>query len=100
MLARQLEAELLLISTGVPRVAIDYGKPTQRWLERITRAEAEAWLAAGQFAEGSMAPKIRAIIGYLDRPGRRGLITDPPNIGRALAGQAGTVLTFDDDAAG
>ena len=45
-----------------------------------------------------MAPKIRAIIAYLDRPGRRGLITDPPNIGRALAGRAGTVLTADEAA--
>jgi carbamate kinase len=99
MLARQLDAELLLISTGVPRVAIDYGRPGERWLERMTRTEAERWLAEGQFAEGSMAPKIRAIIGYLDRPGRRGLITDPPNIGRALAGHAGT-LVVPDEAAG
>jgi carbamate kinase len=93
MLARALDADLLLISTGVPRVAIDYGRPGQRWIDRMTRAEAERWLADGQFAEGSMAPKIRAIVGYLDRPRRRGLITDPPNIGRALAGQAGTALT-------
>jgi carbamate kinase len=55
-------------------------------------------LAEGHFAEGSMAPKIRAIVAYLDRRGRQGLITDPPNIGRALAGQAGTLLTFDDAA--
>jgi carbamate kinase len=96
MLARELDADLLLISTGVEKVAIGFGRPRQRWLERITRAEAEAYLAAGEFAEGSMAPKIRAIVAYLDRPGRRGLITDPPNIGRALGGEAGTVLTFDD----
>jgi carbamate kinase len=94
MLARQLDADLLLISTGVPRVAIDYGRPGERWLDRMTRTEAERWLAEGQFAEGSMAPKIRAIIGYLDRPGRRGLITDPPNIGRALAGHAGTLVVL------
>jgi carbamate kinase len=98
MLARQLDAELLLISTGVPRVAIDYGRPGERWLDRMTRTEAERWLAEGQFAEGSMAPKIRAIIGYLDRPGRRGLITDPPNIGRALAGHAGTLVVLDEAA--
>ena len=77
-------------------MAIDFGRPEQRWLERLTRAQAEAYLAEGQFAEGSMAPKIRAIVRYLDRPGRRGLITDPQNIGAALAGHAGTVLTFDD----
>ena len=92
MLARTLDADLFLISTGVPRVAIDYGGPDQRWIDRMTRAEAEQWLAEGQFAEGSMAPKIRAIVGYLDGPKRRGLITDPPNIGRALAGRAGTTV--------
>jgi carbamate kinase len=96
MLARELNADLFVISTSVPRVAVEFGRPGQRWLERLTRKEAQAYLAAGQFAEGSMAPKIRAIVAYLDQPGRRGLITDPPNIGRALAGQAGTVLTFDD----
>jgi carbamate kinase len=42
-----------------------------------------------------MAPKVRAIVAYLDRPGRRGLITDPPNIGRALGGEAGTEIVFD-----
>ena len=98
MLARELNADLFVISTGVPRVAINFGRPDQRWLEQLSRAEAEKYLAEGHFAEGSMAPKIRAIIAYLDRPGRRGLITDPPNIGRALAGQAGTVLTADEAA--
>jgi carbamate kinase len=95
MLARELDADLLLISTGVPQVAIAFGRPEQRWLDRITRAEAEAWLAAGEFAEGSMAPKIRAIIGYLDRRGRQGLITDPENIGRALRGETGTTIVPD-----
>ncbi len=101
MLARELDVDLLLISTGVPQVAIAFGRPDQRWLERITRAEAEAYLAAGEFAEGSMAPKIRAIIGYLERQGRpdhqarRGLITDPQNIGRALRGETGTTIVAD-----
>ena len=94
MLARELDADLLLISTGVPQVAIAFGRPEQRWLERITRAEAEAYLAAGEFAEGSMAPKIRAIIGYLDRPDRAGLITEPQSIGRALRGETGTAIVF------
>jgi carbamate kinase len=92
MLARELRADLLVISTSVPRVAIHFGRPEQRWLDRLTRAEAEKYLAEGHFAEGSMAPKIRAIIGYLDRPGRRGLITDPASIGRALRGEAGTEI--------
>ena len=100
MLARELGADLLLISTGVPQVAIAFGRPEQRWLDRITRAEAAAFLAAGEFAEGSMAPKIRAIIGYLDRPGRQGLITDPPNIGRALRGETGTSIVPDSTSRG
>jgi carbamate kinase len=101
MLARELDADLLLISTGVPKVAIAFGRPEQRWLDRITRAQARAYLAAGEFAEGSMAPKIRAIIGYLERPGqldrkaRQGLITDPQNIGRALRGETGTTIIAD-----
>jgi carbamate kinase len=95
MLARELNADLLVISTSVARVAINFGRPEQRWLERLTRKEAQAYLAEGHFAEGSMAPKVRAIVAYLDRPGRRGLITDPPNIGRALRGEAGTEIGFD-----
>jgi carbamate kinase len=95
MLARELAADLLVISTSVPRVAIHFGRPEQRWLDRLTRAEAERYLAEGHFAEGSMAPKIRAIIGYLDRPGRRGLITDPASIGQALRGEAGTEIVSD-----
>jgi carbamate kinase len=95
MLARELDADLLLISTGVPKVAIGFGRPDQRWLERITRAQAQDYLAAGEFAEGSMAPKIRAIVGYLERKDRQGLITDPPNIGRALRGETGTTIVPD-----
>jgi carbamate kinase len=95
MLARELNAALFVISTSVARVAINFGRPDQRWLERLTRSEAEGYLAAGHFAEGSMAPKIGAIVAYLDRPGRRGLITDPSNISRALDGQAGTLIVPD-----
>ena len=95
MLARELNADLLVISTSVARVAINFGRPDQRWLERLTRSEAAAYLAEGHFAEGSMAPKVRAIIAYLDRAGRRGLITDPASLGRALDGQAGTLILPD-----
>ena len=96
MLARQLDAELFVISTAVERVAVNYNRPDRRWLDRMTCAEARAYMAEGQFPEGSMAPKIRAIVAYLDdRPGRRGVITDPPNIGRALAGEAGTAIVPD-----
>ena len=95
MLARELNADLFVISTSVARVAINFGRPDQRWLERLTRGEAEAYLAEGHFAEGSMAPKIRALLASLDRAGRRGLITDPASLGRALDGQAGTLILPD-----
>ena len=90
LLARDLGAELFVVSTGVEKVAIDFGKPTQRWLERITLAEARKHLAEGQFPKGSMGPKIEAIISFLEGGGTRALVTDPPNLGRALSGATGT----------
>ncbi len=90
LLARDLGAELFVVSTGVEKVALDYGKPTQRWLERITLAEARQHLADGQFPQGSMGPKVEAIISFLEGGGGRALITSPPNLGRALTGATGT----------
>ncbi len=90
LLARDLGAELFVVSTGVEKVAVDFGKPTQRWLERITLAEARKYLAEGQFPKGSMGPKIEAIISFLQGGGTRALITNPPNLGRALSGATGT----------
>jgi len=90
LLARDLGAELFVVSTGVEKVALDYGKPTQRWLERITLAEARQHLADGQFPQGSMGPKVEAIIAFLEGGGQRALITSPPNLGRALTGATGT----------
>ncbi|HRF46868.1 MAG TPA: carbamate kinase [Anaerolineales bacterium] len=90
-LARSINADLFLISTAVEKVALNYGKPDQQWLDRITLAEAKALLAEGKhFAKGSMAPKIQAIIWYLEAGGKQALITNPENIGRALAGETGT----------
>ncbi len=90
-LARSVNADLFLISTAVEKVALNYGKPDQQWLDRITLAEAKALLAEGKhFAKGSMAPKIQAIIWYLEAGGKQALITNPENIGRALAGETGT----------
>ena len=91
LLAQQLKADLFLISTGVPRVAVNFNKPDQKWLERMTVAEARAYQAQKQFPAGSMGPKIEAVIAYLDAyPAGKALITDPPNIARALDGQTGT----------
>jgi carbamate kinase len=90
LLAREMEADLLLVSTGVEKVAIDFNKPTQRWLDRMTVAEAKRYYAADQFDRGSMGPKIAALVRFLEAGGKQGIITSPANIGRALAGQSGT----------
>jgi len=91
LLAREIKADLLLISTAVEKVALNFGKPDQKWIDKITLAEAKQYLAEGKhFAKGSMAPKIQAIIWYLEAGGKEAIITNPENIGRALRGETGT----------
>jgi carbamate kinase len=91
LLAQHVRADLFLISTAVDRVALNYGKPDQRWIDRMTLDEAKQYLAEGlHFAKGSMAPKIQAIIWYLESGGKEAIITNPENIGRALRSEAGT----------
>jgi len=90
LLAASIQADLLLISTAVDQVALNFGQPGQRWLDKMTLAEAEQYLAEGHFAPGSMEPKIRASIKFLKEGGREALITSPENIERALAGETGT----------
>lgn len=91
LLARNLGADLLLISTAVPKVLLNYGSPEQRPVDEMIRSEAEAYLEEGvHFAEGSMAPKIRAGVAFLAAGGSEVIITDPPNIVAAVDGRAGT----------
>jgi len=90
LLASGIQADLFLISTAVEKVALDFNKPNQRWLNRMTLSQAKQYLAEGHFAKGSMAPKINAIINYLEQGGKEALITNPENIARALAGETGT----------
>jgi len=90
LLATSLKADLFLISTAVEKVAIRFNQPGQQWLDRVTLAEARRYLAEGHFAKGSMEPKIRAIISYLEKGGAEALVTNPENLERALAGQTGT----------
>lgn len=91
LLAVQMKAEMLMISTGVERVAIRFGRPDQQWLDRITVSQAEAYAAEGHFAAGSMGPKIEALLKFMKaRPGGRGVITNPESIERAVLGKAGT----------
>ncbi len=91
LLAQKINADLFLISTAVEKVAINFGKPNQQWVDRMTLAEAKKYLAEGiHFAKGSMAPKIQAIIWFLESGGKQAIITNPENIGRALNGETGT----------
>jgi carbamate kinase len=90
ILASSIRADLFLITTAVEKVALNYNKPDQRWLDRMTLAEARSFAAEGHFLRGSMAPKIQAIVNYLEHGGQQALITDPQNIERALEGKTGT----------
>src|SRR5262249_239708 len=91
LMARELGADLFVVSTAVERVAINFNRPDQRWLDRITVSEAKQFLAEGHFPSGSMGPKMEPIISFLDAGGSRSaIVTNPPNLGRALSGNAGT----------
>jgi carbamate kinase len=90
LLASSIKADLFLISTAVEKVALNFNKPNQRWLNHMTLSEAKQYLDEGHFARGSMAPKINAIINYLEQGGKEALITNPENIARALVGETGT----------
>jgi len=90
LLARQLGADLLLISTAVERISLDFGKPEQRDLDRMTVTEAKGYIEEGHFAPGSMLPKVQAVLDFLESGGEAALVTDPKNLLRAVAGETGT----------
>lgn len=90
LLARELRADLLIICTAVDKVCLNFGKPEQRPLDRMTLAEARQYLREGHFAPGSMKPKIEAVVEFLEAGGREALITDPPRLVAAIEGRAGT----------
>lgn len=91
LLANQVDADLLLISTAVEQVALNFGTPEQRWVSEFTLEEVKQYLdEGGHFAEGSMAPKMRAVVQFLEGGGKEALITNPANLERAMAGETGT----------
>ena len=100
LLARELEADLLLISTGVEQVSLNYRTPQQQPLASLTMDEARRYLHEGQFPPGSMGPKIEAALEYLDAGGKLVIITSPECIPDALYGLAGTRITPDEQASG
>jgi carbamate kinase len=91
LLAAAIGADVFAISTSIERVALDWGQPTQRFVDRLTVDEARAYLAEGtHFAPGSMAPKVEACIGFLERGGGEAVISSPADLELALLGRAGT----------
>jgi carbamate kinase len=90
LLAKALGADLLVISTAVDKVALNFGKPDQQSIDRMTVAEARVHLADNQFAEGSMKPKIEAALEFIENGGKKVIITQPQNLAEALEGKNGT----------
>lgn len=90
-LAELVDADTLIILTAVEKVAINFGKPDQKWLDNLTKEEAEKYIEDGEFAEGSMLPKVKAAISFAEsKPGRKALITSLEKAASALAGKTGT----------
>jgi carbamate kinase len=90
VLASQINADLLLISTSVPKVCLNFGKPDQRELDSMTLAEAKQFAAEGQFAAGSMLPKVEACVHFIEHGGREAIITCPNRLSVAMDGRSGT----------
>ena len=90
LFASCIDADLFLISTEVEKVAINFNKPDVEWLDRLSVKDAKKYLAEGQFGKGSMEPKVKAVLNFLDRGGKQALITNPDNMLRALRGETGT----------
>ena len=93
LLASNIKADLFLISTAVEKVFLNFGKPDQKELDRMTLDECKKYLEEGHFKPGSMLPKIKAIISFLEKGGKKAIITSPENIRRALEGKTGTHIT-------
>lgn len=92
LLANQIDAELLVILTGVNKVALNFGKAEEKWLDHMTVAEAEEYLKAGHFPAGSMGPKIEAAIGFIRNGGEKVVISSIDKAHEAIFGDAGTII--------
>ncbi len=90
LLAEKLKSDLLVISTGVPQVSINYGRPDEEKLSRVKADQMARYLDEGHFPPGSMGPKIEAALNFLRNGGREVIITDPQNLGAAVKEGRGT----------
>jgi len=94
LLAENLNADMLLILTAVDRVRVNYRKPDERAIDRMTVAEAERYMAEGQFAKGSMLPKVEAAVRFVKAgEGRRAIIGELSRAAEAIRGESGTLIT-------
>ena len=95
VLAQQLDADYLVILTAVEKVAVNFGKPDQQWLDSLTPAQARAYMDQGQFAPGSMLPKVQAAVQFAEsKPGRSALITLLEKARDGIAGRTGTSISL------
>jgi len=90
VLAKEIAADMLVISTAVEKAYLNFGKPDQKALDRMTVAEAKQYIAAGHFKPGSMLPKVQACVQFIENGGTEALITSPDVLPAALAGKTGT----------
>ena len=90
LLAINLKADLLVISTGVDRVCLNFGKKDERQLSSITVEETKTYIEQGHFQAGSMLPKIQAILWFLEKGGQKAIITKPDHLKKAIIGKCGT----------
>lgn len=96
-LAAEIDAETLLLLTDVEQVALNYGKPNQRFLERLTYSDGKKLQQEGHFASGSMGPKIEAALRHLEMGGKMAVIGKLDNAYLAATGSSGTRITLNDD---
>ncbi len=95
VLAEELDADVLIILTAVEKVAVNFGKPDQKWLDRLTPEEAREYAGQGQFAPGSMLPKVEAAVKFAEsKPGRTALITLLEKAKAGIAGETGTSISL------
>ena len=92
-LARDMDADALVILTAVEKVSINFKKPDQKDLDRMSAAEAKQYIKEGHFAPGSMLPKIEALNFVESKPGRIAIITSLDKAVDAIEGRAGTTIT-------
>lgn len=90
LLAINIKADLFIISTAVEKVYLNYNKPNQKAIDRMSVSEAKKYIEEGHFAKGSMLPKIQAIVRFLEAGGKEAIVTNPESLEKALKGETGT----------